>query len=288
LIIEIYWALVKRTRRTDARNRAAANMSSAYALLMDEEERRQYDCDRQLDCAAPDSSHYATLRIDACADTGIIDTAYSFMRQHGRQLKRAERQAIEVAYRILANHNLRAQYDVSRRTINVAPAEGCRASATVFGGRSDASAKIAHRKRRAIFMRRRRDAPDAQDARLLDLRSIAIASMPELPSGREDELASGVDTAGEIVFIEGSQAGLRISIGDVPISIGSATCRRVRQCEISPAGHLTVWQRGDRFMLSDACNVSQVGGGHRFMVLDDGDEIVLGSQRMRFRHIPGN
>jgi len=279
LVVEAYFVLARRlAQRPGAGNGALRALHSAYAAAM--KEPRAHDGAPASGAEARD--YYAALCVDPGADVEIIELAYALLeRLRSLPERSAGRYIRDEARRVLTNAQLRARYDEDRRmgTLTATFRPALHAVSGADGQPRKEWSDVTKKKRGLFSMGRERTAPvDARDARLLGLRD----TLPvELDQPASDELAEAPATApqalAEIVFTAGPRAGVRVELNGNVISMadGRATA--------------SVWRHGDRFMLRHSGRQVRISGATpslAIVVLEDGDEIAVGSERARFVMVP--
>jgi hypothetical protein len=281
LVVEAYWALVRRARRhvgeSGGTSRVEA-LNAAYASVM---------TGRAAGAPqAPPADHYAVLCIDPSADSEIIEMARSVLLAQARRLQaNAQRDMIEDAYRTLSHPQRRAAYDAARESAPSVDAGAASGTALDTAPQPPSQREMS---RRGPFWRRKGERERPEDARLRALRDdpafvdVPVAERPYPADAPEHDSVDPPRTAGgELVFTSGSRAGECVSIDD-SVSVEGAPGRDGRAREIA-----RVWQRDGRFFLSQTSRGDVRIGGKRLamglVVLDDGDEIEIGPSTMRFR-----
>ncbi|MBI5288803.1 MAG: hypothetical protein HY873_07510 [Chloroflexi bacterium] len=279
LVVEAYFALARRLApRPDGGSGGLHALHAAYTAAMDE--RREPDAVERWPADARD--FYAALCVDPSADEEIIELAFALLDRVRPLPERSVRRYIrDEARRVLTNAQLRARYDEDRRTGTLAVALRPALHMASGAGRQPRKERLGvTKKKRSLFgMARERTAPpDARDARLLSLRQ-ALPLEPDEPSAGELPAAPGTGPGAlaEIVFTAGPRAGIRAQLNGNVISLadGRATA--------------SVWRHGDRFMLRHSGQQVRISGSApslAIVVLEDGDEIAVGSERARFVVLP--
>ena len=275
LVVEVYGALVRRTRRTGAPPRPLDALDRAYAEAL-AVCRDTTESNRDVAC------HYATLHVDRHADEEVVRLAYAVLEQTAplasNSLARHKR---DEALRILTNPQLRARYDQTLRpdTLGHRP----RPVSDDIRPREVAPRKehsVTNENKRGFLGLGRSQAPefDARDRRLLTLRAQHPLGPADV-AAEEEAVAPAVASAtvAEVIFTAGPRAGMRVELGDnvLPLGDGKATA--------------TLWRHGDRFLLRHSGKQIRVGGvipALSIVVLEDDDEIQVGNDRLRFLLAP--
>jgi hypothetical protein len=270
LIVEVYLALSRRAGR-QGDHTWLQQLRGAYAIALSQANRRTDEPFDQRD-------HYAVLHVDPDADDEIISLAYALLpRIEPVPLRGVMRHKRDEAFRVLNNPKLRARYDEERggATLLATPRHAAREIHLVpVSPRQERPA--VETKKRGLFGRKARpDIEAAKDARLLSLRDVLSVE----PDGERDP-GSAEETAlnaalpqAEVVFIAGPREGMRVEVNGNVIPFGDG----------KSAG--TLWRQGERFLLRHTGKGVRVGGSApslAILVLEDGDEILIGSDRARF------
>jgi hypothetical protein len=222
--------------------------------------------------------HYAVLRIDPSADGEIIDLAFSMLpRLEPVPHRSVVRYLRDEAYRVLCNPQLRARYDDEQRdaTLVTTPRHPLRPVPA-----SPAEVRQEHpsveKKKRGLFGRgQSSDLEAARDARLLSLRETLPVEQDEPREAVADDIASQDSVLqAEVVFTAGPRDGMRVEVNGnvIPLGDGKSTG--------------TLWRHGGRFLLRHSGKGVRVSGAVptlAILVLEDGDEIAIGSDRARFQ-----
>lgn len=275
LVVEVYGALVRRTRRAGAAPRPLDALDRAYAGAL-------AVCRDGAETDPDAACHYATLHVDRHADEEVVRLAFAVLEQTAplapNSLARHKR--VE-ALRILTNPQLRARYDQTLRPVTLGhrprPVSDDIAPRKIAPRREHS---VANENKRGFLGLGKSQEPefDARDRRLLTLR----AQLPLGPADvavEEEEAAptAAAVTVAEVIFTAGPRAGMRVELdGNVlPLGEGKATA--------------TLWRHGDRFLLRHSGKQIRVGGAIpalSIVVLEDDDEIQVGNDRLRFLLAP--
>lgn len=270
LVVEAYLTLSRRAARL---GEAAwlRDLRTAYAAVM-------HPVERPDDPSEGDRrSYYAVLRVDAHADTEIVELAFSMLPRLEPAPHRSDvRYLREEAHRVLCNPQLRARYDDEVRNATlVATPRPIRPVPTGRPGPSQENSPV-ERKKRGLFGRGQSfDLDAARDARLLSLRdqlSVPSEQSPEPPA--EEAAPANATPQAEVVFLAGPRDGMRVEVDGnvIPLGEGKSTG--------------ALWRHGGRFLLRHSGKGVKVGGAVptlAILVLEDGDEIAIGSDRARFQ-----
>jgi hypothetical protein len=135
------------------------------------------------------------------------------------------------------------------------------------------------KKKRGLFGRGQSfDLDAARDARLLSLRE-TLAVEPDEPAEptAADVWSHDAAVQAEVVFTAGPRDVMRVEVNGnvIPLGDGKSTG--------------TLWRHGERFLLRHSGKGVRVGGAVPaldILVLEDGDEITIGSDRARFQVLP--
>jgi hypothetical protein len=132
------------------------------------------------------------------------------------------------------------------------------------------------KKKRGLFGRgQSSDLEAARDARLLSLRETLPVEQDEPREAVADDIASQDSVLqAEVVFTAGPRDGMRVEVNGnvIPLGDGKSTG--------------TLWRHGGRFLLRHSGKGVRVSGAVptlAILVLEDGDEIAIGSDRARFQ-----
>jgi len=268
LVIEAYFELVRAAASGGGREHLQ-EVHAAYAAAM------AHAPDRAT-AAPPD--HYGELRLDPGATAAMVELAFAYL-QRAEPLPDSsiERYRREEAYRVLSMRRARERYDRERHAATM-PGTGRREDrpdVALVSPRKEQT--VTEKRKRGLFGRGRgAAAPDPRDERLLGLKDV-LPVAPDEPSGEEAEaLATAVAAAprAEIVFTAGARAGQRVELDDNVIPVGEGK------------GAATVWRQGGRFMMRHNGKHVRIGGvtpSLAIVVLEDGDEVSVGADRVQFR-----
>lgn len=131
----------------------------------------------------------------------------------------------------------------------------------------------------------RDDVNAAEHARLLTLRDVEHAEL-SAPLTHADYRAER--PLAELEFVSGPRAGTRVSLGAEAITLGSsyeADVMLASEGGVAPE-HGRIWQHGENFVFRQVDGEGTLVGGQELtlplVMLDDGDEIVIGPHRMLF------
>ncbi len=275
LVVEVYGALVRRTRRTGAVTRPLDALDRAYAGAL-------AVCRDGTETTREAACHYSTLHVDRYADEDVVRLAFTVLeRTQPLSPSSLERHRRDEALRILTNPQLRARYDQTLGPVTL----GNRLNPVSDDIRSRPMAPrkehpVANENKRGFLGLGRSQTPefDARDRRLLTLRS-QLPLGPADVAAEDEEVAPAVAlvTLAEVIFTAGPRAGTRVELdGNVlPLGEGKATA--------------TLWRHGDRFLLRHSGKQIRVGGAVpalSIVVLEDDDEIQVGNDRLRFLLAP--
>lgn len=238
--------------------------------------------------SALDLCHYAALCVDPTADADIIALAYQTLerelplRRHS--LAHYQRQE---AYRVLSNPVLRARYDDARLPATMAPTTALWPPARALtlratpGSLPRKDGPVAIEKKRGLFGLRRSREPevDPVDARIRELRAQLPLAPDEAPPEPVEERLAVASPVAEITFTAGPRAGMRVELESnvVPLGEGKSAA--------------TIWRHGERFLMRHNGKKVLVSGHQpvlAIVVLEDGDEVVVGGDRASFRLLPSS
>jgi len=292
LIEAAYWALVARLRKDLAQDRSGVEsrlhaLNESYEILNDPYRRAMYDTARGLDrhqrtplvswqrnglfrgsrpCPAK-ATYYEVLQVDVTADPTVVELAYQARQRQlrpGDASAAVESSLVERAFRTLNGQSTRSQYD---RQI------GCVAESPSFP--SDATAAPARRRFHSFTLRlRSAGAGVRRDAAVDD--------------GEQSATLAG------LVFTVGPFTGQTVALVEGSLIIGSNDIAGL----VLPAsdgtigaGHARVWFRGGEYILHqlDTSKTTHVNGERldlRMVILEAGDEIVIGPHTLRFERAP--
>jgi hypothetical protein len=276
LVVDAFMAL---TRRPWSRTPSA----SAYLRAVQAAYRHAMALRVSGDPPRPEGSgcHYAALCLDTSADQEIVQLAFQTLERVDPQPHHSlGRYLRHEALRILSNPQLRARYDGDRSaaTLGTTGRATREIAKPVNPPRKDVS--VPTNKKRGLFglgRARASAAEDSIDARLLDLRSRLPLSPEEDRPDQVDLPLEALLPMAEIVFTAGPRAGMRADLDGnvVPMGEGKSSA--------------TIWRHGERFLIRH--NGARVLVSNRppvlpIVVLEDGDEIVVGADHARFRILP--
>lgn len=275
LVVDAYMAL---SRRPSSRSPAA----NGYLRAVQAAYREAMALRATGDPPRPDAGcHYAVLCLDPGADAEIIRLAFETLERVDPQPSHSlARYLRNDAVRVLSNPLLRARYDGDRATatLPLAARAAHDIARPVAAPRKDVP--VPTNKKRGLFglgRGRASVAEDSIDARLLDLRTrLPLAPEEDRPEPEDAPLSSLLPIA-EIVFTAGPRAGMRadLDVNVVPLGEGKSSA--------------TIWRHGERFLLRH--NGARVLVSNRppvlpIVVLEDGDEIVVGADHAQFHILP--
>lgn len=277
LVVEVYGALVRRTRRTGTPARPLDALDVAYAGAL-------ATCAEATSVEQDGANHYATLHVDRHADEEVVRLAFDVLeRTKPLPLNSLARHQRDEALRVLTNPQLRARYDQTLRPYTIQD--------RLRPVSNDAKPqKVAPRKERSVSNEKKRgflglgrsQAPefDARDRRLLTLRAQLPLGPADVATEEEDVAPTVTSVAvAEVIFTGGPRAGMRVELDSnvLPLGDGKATA--------------TLWRHGDRFLLRHSGKQIRVGGtipALSIVVLEDDDEIQVGNDRLRFLLAPAS
>ncbi|HYM14617.1 MAG TPA: FHA domain-containing protein [Dehalococcoidia bacterium] len=309
LIVEAYWHLISRRNPRDKAG-LAGDLNAAYALLMDEDRRAAYDREHGYDAArgghtsSPLADYYERLHIDREADAAIVALAYAATaREPAADVTPDRREAIDEAYRILRNPQLRAQYDAASGAealsvpvptvvapparppdTDVPPAPPAAVTSSPLAVATQALSPPPTQRRglmrrlgvgaappprpmRGIPRRYESDqALDAaKDARLLALEGEPLDRATVAVAGSAPS-PGDEDAIASLGFIAGPFAGLRIGLGTDVLTIGSSAGSDVvlsDQGDRIAPEHARVWCHGDHVVFHQLQGARSVVAGRR-------------------------
>jgi hypothetical protein len=267
LVVEVYRALLKRLQNSGPGR--AGQIEELYAAYTDlTSDPRRTEQQRQAAAATWPPNLYAVLCVDATADAEIIRIAHNMLAgdRHG-----AGREALDDAYRTLANPQLRARYDRSLLEQAAGPRP-------VIAPEPEALPSAPEKEKRGLFTRRKppEETPvDPLAARLMGLRDQYDAPDDE-PAEAPAPESMVIIEAPELVFTSGPRAGERVIVDDTAAVVIA---------DAAGVEAVTMWRSGSRVMLRQLSRKSVRVGGKPppfpVIVVEPGDEIEAGGHHMR-------